>query len=167
MGRLLKSVCNCNSYEYGSFGGTNPVSLVIYLYKFNQYNLFSLNFNSLICKTRLIAVPTSWDNPFIELVRIKYSIIISDYYSLSSDLVEDLNVRQKCVWAMEWSLFTSLLFIQQDLVLVRYCGTRLRRVSINLIEIVRPFPSCNVVFLFWTHLNHKVKDAVILLGPPK
>lgn len=136
-------------------GGTNPVSLVIYLYKFSQYNLFSLNFNSIFCKMRLTAVPTSWYNPFIELVYIKYSINISDYYSLSSDLVEDLRVRQKCVRAMEWPLFTSLLFIQQDL--FRYCGTRLRWVSINLIEIMRPFPSCNAVFLFWTHLNHRWK----------
>ena len=97
---------------------------------------------------------------------IQYWRSIGGYYFLYLDLVLNLHIKQKYVLAITCFMFTILLLIQQDLVLFRCRGTGLGWVSINLIEIVRPFPSCNAVFLFWTHLNHKVKDAVILLGPP-
>lgn len=147
-------------------------SLTIYRYKWSQYNLFSLHSNSLFCRMKLTApISSDWCQHEIihlkNLIYIQYSRNINGHYFLYPGLVDDLHVKHKCILTITRSMFTISLLRQQDLVLVRYYGTGLGRVSINLIEIVRPLPSCNAVFLFWTHLNHKVKDAVILLGPPK
>lgn len=145
-------------------------SLTIYLSELSWYNLFSLNFNSLFCKVKLIAsISLHWCQHEIihlcNLIYIQYLRNIGGYYFLYPDLVDNLHGKQKCIMTITWSVYPFIT--KQDLALVRYYGTGLGWVSINLIEIVRSFPSCNAVFLFWTHLNHKVKDAVILLGPPK